>query len=255
MENWKDKFLQLNEELNTIRKKHVDFLEAASHDLHAPLRKISIFINRVAEKNDPSGDPATLDYISRIKNSIVEMQRLVDNLSGLAAATSSTIQSIDCDLNSFVRQTILELKEQIEEKKATIHFPVLPVVKADPIQYKQLFLNIFENAVKFCKNDIPLEIDIKVDVLSKGEIEKHQLNKKAQYYKIVIADNGIGFASQYAEKIFEPFVRLHAKSDYPGTGLGLSIAKKIVANHNGIIYAEGNEHVGARFILILPANL
>jgi signal transduction histidine kinase len=255
MENWKEKFLQLNEELNTIKKKHVDFLEAASHDLHAPLRKISIFIDRVAEKNNNGGDPATMEYISRIKNSIFEMQRLVDNLSSLAVATSSTIQTADCDLSSIVRQTILELKEQIEEKKTTIHFPVLPIVEGDPVQYKQLFLNIFENAVKFSKKDVPLEIDIKCNDLSKEEIEKHQLTRNAGYYKIVIADNGIGFASQYAEKIFEPFVRLHAKSDYPGTGLGLSIAKKIVANHNGIIYAEGNEHVGARFILILPANL
>jgi signal transduction histidine kinase len=75
-------------------------------------------------------------------------------------------------------------------------------------------------------------------------------NKK--YYKIEIGDNGIGFNQVNAEKIFEPFVRLHSKSEYEGSGLGLSICKKIADNHDGIIYAEGDENKGSRFTLILP---
>ena len=249
-----DKFQRPNEELDWYRKKYVDFLEAASHDLHAPLRKISIFLDRVAEKNNNAADPGTKEYIARIKKSVTEMQALIDNFSELAIANSKTVQFVDCDLNSIVRKMILELKEEIEEKAAVIHLPVLPVLKGDPAQYKQLFLKIFENAVKFSKKNIAPVIDMKTEILSDEQVKKQGLDPDTQHHKIVIADNGIGFASEYAEKIFEPFVRLHAKSDYPGTGLGLSIAKKIVVNHNGIIYAEGNEHVGARFILILPAN-
>jgi signal transduction histidine kinase len=79
---------------------------------------------------------------------------------------------------------------------------------------------------------------------------KIPLNK--EYYKIEISDNGIGFNQVNAEKIFEPFVRLHSKSEYEGSGLGLSICKKIADNHDGIIYAEGDENKGSRFTLILP---
>ena len=93
-----------------------------------------------------------------------------------------------------------------------------------------------------------------VDTEVLGEDEKifFNLPTNNKYYKIEVSDNGIGFNQVNAEKIFEPFVRLHSKSEYDGSGLGLSICKKIAANHHGIIYAEGDEKEGSRFTLILP---
>ena len=252
MEDWEYKYQQVSEELAVLKKKHIDFLEAASHDLHAPLRKISVFADRITAKN--ADDPVATQYINRMKNSISEMQALIDNLSVLAAANSETIRYAGCDLNNIVTKIFFELQEEIEEKKIVIRAAILPDVKGDAIQYKQLFINILENAVKYSKkNGIP-EIDISVHPVEQEEMTRYGLKKDHPYHKIVVADNGIGFPLEYAEKIFEPFVRLHAKSDYPGTGLGLSIAKKIVTNHNGIIYAEGKEQIGAQFTLILPSN-
>lgn len=252
MEDWKGKYQQVSEEFDTLKKKHDDFLEAASHDLHAPLRKISVFTDRISAKN--AHDPEAMFYIGRVKNSVSEMQSLIDNLSILAAANSKTIRYDDCDLNMLIKKVKFELQEEIEEKKVIIRSALLPVLKGDPIQYKQLLHNILENALKYSRKDITPEIDIGVSPVDEGEITRYGLKKDKGYHKIRIADNGIGFPTEYAEKIFEPFVRLHAKSEYPGTGLGLSIAKKIIANHNGIIYAEGNEHAGAQFTIILPAN-
>jgi signal transduction histidine kinase len=252
MEDWEYKYQQASEELAALRKKHVDFLEAASHDLHAPLRKIAVFADRISTKN--ASDPEALRYIDRMKNSVSEMQSLIDNLAALALANSGTIQYVVCDLNAIITKTLSELQEEIEDKKVVIHSATLPVVKGDAVQYKQLFINILENAVKYSKKNITPEIDITAYPVEQEEMTSRRLRKDQAYYKIVITDNGIGFRPEYAERIFEPFVRLHPKSDYPGTGLGLSIARKIVTNHNGIIYAEGKELVGAEFILILPAN-
>jgi signal transduction histidine kinase len=91
-------------------------------------------------------------------------------------------------------------------------------------------------------------------VLNKQEKDSLQLAGQKDYYKISVSDNGRGFQQEQAANIFKPFVRLHGRSELPGMGLGLSICKKIVENHNGLIYAEGIENSGARFVLILPRN-
>ena len=77
------------------------------------------------------------------------------------------------------------------------------------------------------------------------------LSKK--FYKISIADNGIGFEQEYAEKIFTLFLRLHQDKEYSGTGIGLTICKKIVENHKGFITAQGIQNAGAAFNIFLPA--
>jgi signal transduction histidine kinase len=89
---------------------------------------------------------------------------------------------------------------------------------------------------------------------SREEIDHLLPGKEGVFVRIEISDNGIGFPGSDSEKIFEPFLRLHPKSEYNGNGLGLAISKKIVANHGGTIYAEGKENHGSRIILILPAN-
>jgi signal transduction histidine kinase len=72
------------------------------------------------------------------------------------------------------------------------------------------------------------------------------------HYHLSVSDNGIGFAAEQSEKIFEMFYRLHGRTDYEGTGLGLAICKKIVENHKGSIAAEGRENEGAVFHIYLP---
>ena len=72
------------------------------------------------------------------------------------------------------------------------------------------------------------------------------------YKRITVADNGIGFEPQYAEKIFKTFTRLNARDKYEGTGLGLSLCKKIVQRHSGTIEADGQLNAGSVFTIILP---
>ena len=119
---------------------------------------------------------------------------------------------------------------------------------------KQLFSNLISNGIKFHKKDVSPVITITSEVLKDTERYKHDLNPKKTYYKISVADNGIGFEEEYAQRIFQVFQRLHGKSDYPGSGIGLSICKKILEYHNGVIYAENIPGIGARFVLIIPED-
>jgi len=118
----------------------------------------------------------------------------------------------------------------------------------------------------YCAEDIP-EMDaeknlimfrILQEILSNVIKHAHAQSIYIKYFceesaiKLCVFDNGIGFDSQYAEKIFEVFQRLHQKTEYSGTGVGLAICKKIVENHNGFINAKSKMGVGSEFIIYLP---
>jgi len=242
---------ELNRELEKYKEQFTDFIEAAAHDLQAPLRKISVFIERVFTKHTGQFDEDAKEYINRIETCIAEMRYLVDGLAELAKAGAGD-SFTKCDLNLIAEQTLEMMSEEIREKHVLVRTGPLPIVNGNIVQYKQLFKNIFENAMKFSKKDSMADIEVGTRKVTNEDKIRFNLDGGRTYYRIEITDNGIGFDQAYAEKIFEPFVRLHPRSKYEGSGLGLSICKKIVTNHDGFIYAESNEKEGSRFVLILP---
>jgi signal transduction histidine kinase len=236
-----------------FEKDYTDFVDLAIHELDTPLRKLSVFVNRLTGKFDTvTSDQDLQVYIKRIDSCVSDMRCLIDDLSLLAKVRTSKLNYTSCRINDIVKEVLEELHVPIHAKKITVTVSSLPVLDGDEMQYRRLFKNLIENAIRFGKDDIKPEISIHSSVLNTQEINKPGLHGNTKYHKIEIADNGIGFKNEYAEKIFRPFVRLHGKSRFPGSGIGLAICRKVAENHHGIIYAEGRENGGARFILILP---
>jgi hypothetical protein len=229
-----------------------DFIEAAAHDLLAPLRKLSVLIDKVFTQQESQFDEKSKDYILRIEGCIDQMRSLINGLTELAMASPGSTQFARCDLNVVVLQALRRMDEEIRDKKAEVTVAPLPVVQGNLVQYQQLFKNLLENANKFSKKGVPLQIEIAEEMITDDDKKYFDLSHDKKYHKVEVRDNGIGFNQAYAEKIFEPFVRLHPKADFGGNGLGLSICKKIVANHYGTIYAKGSENIGSRFVLFLP---
>ncbi|HKZ65211.1 MAG TPA: ATP-binding protein [Chitinophagaceae bacterium] len=231
------------------QKDYAEFIELAVHDLDAPLRKLSVLIDKMTAKIDPVND--IYDYTTRIQACLSDMRSMIDSLSTLAGLAGVKTQHNSCDIEKIVREAIYDLQKE-KQNKIVIVSSSLPAIHGDCEQYKQLIRNLLLNAIRFSKKDILPAIEIKSELVKTEEIKKFNLEQNKVYFKITIADNGIGFRQEYAEIIFNPFVRLNGKSEYPGNGIGLAICKKIVENHHGIIYAEGDENKGARIILILP---
>jgi signal transduction histidine kinase len=155
-------------------------------------------------------------------------------------------------LNNVLQDVVVNLKETIDEAGATVELSALPVIKGIPHQLMQLFDNLLNNAIKYRQPDRQARISITFQI-----VKRVGLNDDAgahDYYRICVADNGIGFDEKHAEKIFELFYRLKDRKEYAGSGIGLSICRKIVQNHGGVIQAHGKLGEGSRFDIYLPVR-
>jgi light-regulated signal transduction histidine kinase (bacteriophytochrome) len=231
----------MTHELQRSNKSLEEFAYVASHDLQEPLRKVRTFGDRLQVRYGHLLDETGNDYLTRMQNGSMRMQALIDALLTYSRVTTKAQPLVPVNLNEVITGVLSDLEVAIESLHATISMGPLPSVMADSTQMHQLFQNLLGNALKFHKADVVPHVTI-AGTLCDG----------AGCYEIVVADNGIGFDSQYAERIFQVFQRLHGRSEYEGTGVGLAICRKIVERHGGSIYAESTPGAGARFIIRLP---
>lgn len=239
-------------ELNKSNKELEEFAYVASHDLQEPLRKISTFSDRLNEKYKDALDGDGAMYLERIIASAENMRSLIHNLLEFSRVAKDMEPFMSVNLALVLKEVAADLELPIEETGTKVLSNGLPVVEASFSQMKQLFTNVINNAIKFRKENRPPVITIEGSLLTEEEAAIHHLSLSDSYYKIQITDNGIGFDDVYATRIFQIFQRLHGKSEYPGSGIGLAICKKIIDNHQGIIYAENIPDQGARFTFIIP---
>jgi signal transduction histidine kinase len=243
-----------NRELETSNKELQAFNYVASHDLQEPLRKIQTFISRLIDRDLQSISPNGQQYLLKIQDSTERMRSLIDDLLQFSRTNKSEKVFENANFNELLENSKQDLAQVIETKKATITNEKLPVTFAIPFQIQQLFTNLINNSLKYSKAATTPEIKITSKIVD--AIDENLLPKtdKTKYYKITFKDNGIGFDNEYAEKIFVLFNRLHNKDEFTGTGIGLSICKKIVENHKGYIFADGELNVGATFTIFIPLN-
>ena len=239
-------------ELLIANKEIESFSYISSHDLQEPLRKIQTFSGRIFVEEYDNLSAMGKYYVERTKLSALHMQTLINDL--LAYSRTKTIQRkfVNSDLNKIVKEAIKMLKEEIQEKQATIDVDELGTGNVIPFQFRQLIQNLISNSLRYSVEEIKPHIIIKSEFIKYDESDLKSLVLMCDHYHISICDNGIGFDPKFNDKIFEIFQRLHHKNEYTGTGIGLTIARKIVENHNGIITANGQLRKGAQFDIYIP---
>lgn len=218
-----------------------DFAHIASHDLQEPLRKISAFSERLMDRYADQLDERGVDYLMRVSAASGRMQQLIQSLLEYSRVNSRGKSFVPVELDKVVGDVLQDLEVAIDEAGATVVLERLPVVEGDPTQLHQLFLNLIGNALKFRSPDRAVEV--KVSGLRVGD-----------EWQVRVADNGIGFEPEYAEKIFAPFQRLHTRSAYEGSGIGLAVCRRIVERHGGTIGASSAPGAGAKFVVALPCR-
>ena len=251
--------LDLQETVQALERSNTnleDFAHAASHDMKEPLRKILTYTDKLRTTLGPRMTEAEFKMCERVLLSAERMQILVDDLLEFSQVSTEPAKLEVVDLNEKIERVLADLELPIEEKKAEIITHSLPSLTGNRRQLQQLFHNLIGNALKYSRPGVPPRIEITCRVAYGREffarIPPELANNR--FYLIEVSDNGIGFEPQYAEQIFKMFQRLHGKSEYSGTGVGLSIARKVVQNHDGYIWAEGELQRGATFKVLLPVN-
>ncbi len=244
-----------NIELSRSNQDLEQFAYVASHDLQEPLRKLRAFGERLRLKEEQNLSNEGKEIIIKLDGFAAKMQRLIDDLLQFSRVINAKVEGQDVDLNLVLQEAKANLQDSITAKGATITSTWLPIVKGYESQMVQLFQNLVSNAIKYSKTDEPPVVSIVATIVDSMVVPGLRKGDEGKlFHKIVVADNGIGFNSQYAERIFVVFQRLHGKSEYEGTGIGLAISKSVVLNHGGYITAEGWEGKGAIFTIYLPVT-
>lgn len=240
------------EEENKILQRSNDDLEqfayVASHDLQEPLRKISIFSDRL-EKSLNNADENTLQYLAKIRGSAIRMTGLIHDLLNYSIVSRQNDAFPPVSLEAVIRTVINDYDLLISQKKATVDLKNLPVIEANTLMMNQLFYNLIGNSLKFSREDVAPEIKIS----SRKVMKKDLCGIKREMIKIMVQDNGIGFDQEYSEKIFNLFTRLDNQTKQRGSGIGLALCRKITDAHSGFISAQ-SEPGKTVFTVYLPVK-
>ena len=239
------KLKELNENLQRHAKELAmsnseleQFAYVASHDLQEPLRMVTSFLTQLEKKYEKIIDEKGKKYIELAVDGAKQMRQIILDLLEFSriGRTESTEETIY--LNDLIQEIQILYRKRIEEKNAVINVGSLPMLHSHKSPLRQIFQNLISNALKYSKMEIQPVINI-------SAIEF------PEYWQFSVADNGIGIHSDYFEKIFIIFQRLHHKEEYSGTGMGLAVAKKIIDNLNGKIWVQAKVGVGSTFYFTL----
>ncbi|SDB50199.1 His Kinase A (phospho-acceptor) domain-containing protein [Flavobacteriaceae bacterium MAR_2010_188] len=236
-------------ELEITNKELESFNFISSHDLQEPLRKIQNFVSVLLKEKNISDDGKY--YLGELSKTSKQMRMLIEDLLKYSRINKIDLNFEKVKLNNVFDEVITNFKETIAEKTAKIQIEGNCDASIVPPLFRQVICNLIDNSLKFSYPDRQLRIFIRSEIIYSNKLIP-ELSSNLNYCHISVTDNGIGFDSQYNERVFDFFERLNGQ-EYPGTGLGLAICRKIVETHNGIIKANGELNKGAHFDIYIPA--
>jgi PAS domain S-box-containing protein len=216
------------------------FSYSVSHDLRAPLRHISGFVQLLQEDAGPALSETGHRHLATILASSRRMGVLIDDLLGFSRVGRMALQKAEVDLDALVRLTLDDFAAETQDRSIAWVVHSLPSVRADRALLHLVLVNLVGNAVKFTGRRDAARIEIGHVPAGEGEAV------------IFIRDNGAGFDPHYAGKLFGVFQRLHHQNEFAGTGIGLANVQRIILRHGGRVWAEGVVDGGATFYFSLP---
>ncbi|MEU1087679.1 ATP-binding protein [Streptomyces sp. NPDC005892] len=238
-------------ELRRSNEELEQFAYVASHDLQEPLRKVASFCQLLDRRYSEQLDDRAKQYISFAVDGANRMQNLINDLLTFSRVGRLHTDDRDVDLGNLVRRTVGDLDVAVQQTGATITCEDLPTVHGQPTQLGLVLQNLISNAIKFRAPDTAPVLHIGARKVPRPHHDGSEEGRRP-LWEISVADNGIGIAPEYAERVFVIFQRLHTRDSYEGNGIGLALCKKIVEHHGGSIALDTAYTAGTRFTFTLP---
>ncbi|HVU53127.1 MAG TPA: ATP-binding protein [Polyangia bacterium] len=226
-------------ELTAANRELEAFSYSVSHDLRAPLRSIDGFALALLEDHGDALAPGARQYIDIVRHESQRMGQLIDDLLGLARLSRGTLSRGPVDLSAIAADIVGELRRRHGGRSVRVVIAPDMRLRGDANLLRIALENLIGNAWKFTsrRDDARVEIAMQAD---------------GPHRSISVSDNGAGFDPRLAAKLFQPFARLHAASEYEGTGIGLATVARIIKRHGGSVRAASQPGAGATFVCTLP---
>ena len=222
-------------ELDAANKELETFSYSISHDLRSPLNTVNGFSQLLVKSNSANLDEKGKHYLERIRLGTEKMGALIDSLLLLSKITRDPLEVAEVDLSKIARRVWQEIRESNPARKAELSLQDHLIATADPAMMLIVMQNLIANAWKYSGKRDSTHIEIGSKLLVSGQ------------FAFFVKDNGDGFDMAYSDKLFQPFQRLHAPSEFEGTGIGLANVKRVIERHGGRIWANAEPGRGATF--------
>jgi light-regulated signal transduction histidine kinase (bacteriophytochrome) len=215
------------------------FSFTVSHDLRAPLRRISGFAQLLQETASAVLDGENRNFLKQIIDGAAQMDQLIDALLAFYRTTRTELCLGEVDLEALLEETLVLCHAKLRDRHIEWRRNALPKVRGDKTLLRLVFVNLLSNAIKYTR----------MRELASIEIGARQEPERTVVF---VRDNGAGFDMRYSEKLFGVFQRMHRPDEFEGTGIGLATAQRIVTRHGGLIWADAEVGRGATFFFSLP---
>jgi light-regulated signal transduction histidine kinase (bacteriophytochrome) len=184
--------------------------------------------------------PESRHHLERIEANSQRMQQLIEDLLSFSRMLHKPVRREPVDMTALARTVYEELVAVEPARQIRCEIADMPACEADPSLLRQVYVNLISNALKFTRACVSAQITV----------GSQQRGTETVY---VVRDNGVGFDMHYADRLFQPFQRLHSQDEYEGTGVGLAIVAQIIRRHAGQVWAESQVNGGTSVCFTLPA--
>ena len=236
-----DRVASRTAQLEAANRELEAFIYSASHDLRAPLRAIDGFSQMVIEDADGRLTAEDADHLQRVRVAAQRLGLLMDELLDLSRASREELFVEDIDVSSLATDVVKELHEAQPERSVEVVVQDDLRAKADAALVRAILVNLLDNAWKFTREREAAHVEV-------GRIESD--GERAFF----VRDDGVGFDTKSANRLFGAFQRMHAPGAFEGTGIGLATVQRLVARHGGRVWAEADVEKGATFFFTLPGD-